>query len=81
MLLNIILLILILKITVDLFFTREGMVDLELPVLNIADCDYDVNLIFPFYDEKQRIYTNQNNFMYYNFQNILNYANKPCIPK
>ena len=81
MILNIILLILFLKITVDLFFTREGMVDLDLPVLNIPDCDYDVNLIFPFYDGNKNIYTNQNNFMYYNYKNILNYANKPCMPK
>jgi hypothetical protein len=62
----------------DLFNLREGMVDLELPVLNIGECKYDANLIFPYYDVTKKEYTNQNNFMYHNFQNILKYASKPC---
>jgi hypothetical protein len=77
MILNIILMVVFLKLTIDLFRQREGM-DLELPVLNIKDCDYDINIIFPYYDISANLYTDKSDFMYHNYQNILNYASRPC---
>ena len=80
MILNIILMVVFLKLMVDLLRQREGM-DLELPVLNIKDCDYDINIIFPYYDISANLYTDKKDFMYHNYQNIMNYASIPCVPK
>ena len=83
MILNIILMVVFLKLMVDLFrqrqTQREGM-DLELPVLNIKECDYDINIVFPYYDEANNLYTDKSDFMYNNYQNILKYASNPCLP-
>jgi hypothetical protein len=80
MLLNIILMIVFVKLFLEILWVKEGM-DLELPTLNIKDCDYDVNIIFPFYDVANKIYTNQNNFIHSSYQNIKTYAGTPCEPK
>jgi 5-methylthioribose kinase len=68
--------IIFVKLGIDLFLSfdkREGM-DLEMPVLNIKLCDYKVNLVFPYYDVDRKVYTDKNNFIYNNYQNILLYA-------
>jgi len=80
MILNIILMVVVFKLLIDVFRVREGM-DLELPILHMKECDYAVNLVFPYYDAKKNLYTDQNSYMYYNYKNILHYAKKPCVPK
>jgi hypothetical protein len=80
MILNIILVIILCKLSIDLFIQREGM-DIEPPSLNIRDCDYDVNIIFPYYDISHNIHTDRNNFIYHSYQNIKKYASKPCVPR
>lgn len=80
MLLNIILMIVFVKLFLEVLWFKEGM-DLELPSLNIKDCDYDVNIIFPYYDTINNIYTNQNNFIHSSYRNIKMYAETPCEPK
>jgi hypothetical protein len=72
--------VVILKLSLDLFTQREGM-DLEPPVLDIKECDYNVNVIFPYLDVKNNLYTDKNNYLYHNYQNILTHANNPCNPK
>lgn len=77
MILNIILMVVFIKILMDLLTVKEGL-DLQLPDLNIKECDYAVNIIFPYYDVKKNIFTDKNNYMYHNYQNIQMYASNPC---
>ena len=76
MILYIILLVVILKLATDLLDVREGL-DAEPPDLQ-SKCSFDVNVKFPKYDPIRNVYTNDNDFLYNNFQNILLYAKAKC---
>ena len=82
MILNIILIVVLVKILIDSFHVldvKESMVDIEPPALiQMNECEYSMNLISPYYDSEKNIYNNDNNFMYYNFENIKKIANTPC---
>jgi hypothetical protein len=82
MILNIILMVVLVKILIDIFEAfraKEGMVDIEPPALiQMKECDYAMNLISPYYDAENNLYNNDNNFMFYNFENIKKIANTPC---
>jgi hypothetical protein len=81
MILNIILVVVMIKIGFDLFNQIEGMVDIEPPpLMNMKDCDYASNIVFPNFDEKRNLYQNDNNSIYYSYQNILKYTKTPCTP-
>jgi len=74
--------VVLVKILIDVFIVKEGMVDIEPPILNqMKECDYAMNLISPYYDAEKNLYNNDNNFMFYNFENIKKIANTPCHSK
>ncbi len=81
MLLYIILVVVLVKLGFDHFLMREGM-DLEMPSLNVKTCDYDVNIMFPYYDVAHNIYTDYNQYLYNNYRNILFFAGPEgeCAP-
>jgi hypothetical protein len=56
---------------------KEGM-DLEMPVLDITTCNYNVNLKFPYYDIHRNVFTDKNDYIYNNKHNILFYAQTNC---
>ena len=67
------------KLGIDLFSqgSKEGM-NLEMPLLDITTCNYNVNLKFPYYDVKRNVFTDKNDYIYNNKQNILFYAKTNC---
>lgn len=90
MILKILLLIIFFQLFLECF--REGMIgqmseveketsfNLEDIVLS-KDCSYNDNLYnikYPYYNQTLNTYTNKNNFLYNNYQNILKYATTPC---
>jgi hypothetical protein len=83
MILKIILVFVFVKILIDYLWQKEGL-DIDLPVLNATDdkgiadtCS--INIKFPKYDSVKNLYTNDNNFLYNNFNNIKRSANpKDC---
>lgn len=79
MILNIILMVVFIKLGIDFFCQglKEGM-DLEIPVLDITTCNYNVNLKFPYYDVERNVFTDKNEYIYNNKQNILFYAKTNC---
>ena len=91
MILKILLLIIFFQLFLECF--REGMIgskntsddtsspqleDIEYPIL-IKGCSYEKdNVKFPYYNQTNNTYTNKNNFLYNNFQNILKAASTSC---
>lgn len=67
------------KLGIDFFRqgSKEGM-DLEMPVLDITTCNYNVNLKFPYYDVERNVYTDKNDYIYNNKHNVLFYAQTNC---
>lgn len=81
MLLKIILVIVFVKILVDLLWIKEGLLDLDPPVLNrVNDTtpkneNCNINIKFPNYDSATNTYNNNNNYIFNNFSNIKKAAN------
>ena len=50
---------------------------LEIPNLN-TDCSFNENIKFPHYNQTDNLYTNKNNFLSNNYQNILNAIKSTC---
>lgn len=64
----------------DFFRVQEGM-DLEAPNLKIKGCNASANIYFPNYDLNRHLFIDNNNFMFHNYQNILQYAQMDCSPE
>ena len=81
MLLKIILGVVFVKILWDALCVKEGLLDLEPPLLNRVDdtrakpegCN--TNIVFCPYDKETNTITNNNNCLYHNFRNIQKAAN------
>ena len=73
MLLYIILLLVALNLLYELV-VKEGM---ENPGLGV-ECSINPNVLFPKYDPVLNVYTNDNDTLYNNYQNILLYAKTKC---
>ncbi len=79
MILKIILLIIFFQLILETF--REGMADttfdLESPSLDTT-CEYNRNIKKPYYNQTLNTYTNKNEFLYNNRENIIYYATANC---
>jgi hypothetical protein len=80
MILKIILVIVFVKILLDSFCIKEGLLDLDPPILSQIKTKDDektssdscnINIKFPNYDFEKNLYNNNNNYIYNNFSNIL----------
>ena len=90
MILKILLLIIFFQLFLECF--REGMIGQESEVeketpFNLEDivlskdCPYNDNrnnIKYPYYNQTLNTYTNKNNFLNNNYENILKYATTPC---
>lgn len=81
MLLKIILVIVFVKILVEFLWVKEGLLDLDPPILNrVNDTtpkseNCNINIKFPNYDSVTNTYNNNNNYIFNNFSNIKKAAN------
>ncbi len=82
MILKIILLIIIFHLCLEGFRkTLEGMddkpFDIEYPDLDI-ECEIDLNVKYPAYNREKNTYSNKNNYLFNNRENIIKSANTSC---
>jgi len=92
MILKIIILIIFFQLFLECFRFREGAenekpaepgeatyTSFNIDFSNIGtECEIENNIKFPAYNPLEKIYTNKNNFLYNNRQNILKYATTSC---
>ena len=91
MILKILVLIIFFQLFLECFRFREGVeneskapdeasyTSFNLDFSNIGtECEIDNNIKLPAYNPYEKIYTNKNNFLYNNHQNILKYASTSC---
>lgn len=79
MLLKIILLFVLFKMAYDLFYVKEGLMSIDPPGLASVgkkekESSCNVNIKLPKYDYDKKIYINDNDYIFNNFQNIKKYA-------
>lgn len=81
MLLKIILVIVFVKILTDFLWVKEGLLDLDPPILNPVTGEKvkpevcNINIKFPNYDIDKNLYNNNNNYIFNNYGNIEKAAN------
>lgn len=83
MILKIILVIVFVKILLDTFCIKEGLLDLDPPILTQikskdekpSSDNCNINIKFPNYDTVNNLYNNNNNYIFNNFSNIIKTAN------
>lgn len=80
MILKIILVIVVVKILIDFLWIKEGLTDTFDTALNqtgdkavIEKCS--INIKFPNYDSINKVYNNDNDYIFNNYQNIKRAAN------
>lgn len=76
MILNFIMGLVFFYLFIELLWKKEGF-DTDVPGMGI-NCEFDINIKYPMYDLNNNTYTNRNNYLYNNYQNIIKYASTPC---